>query len=178
MKHFRLIIIALVFLLSACGFHLRGQVPISKISKPLLVHRNHISEPFYQALTLALRDNRVPLKQQSKSPYYSLDLLDEQITKDLATTGTNTLTRTFILTYKITYQVFDPKGHPLSLPQTIKILRPFNENMNTVLSSQHEEVTYLKEMRAEAALRLINQISIQMRHHENQSPRLQSSSKK
>ncbi len=124
------------FLLSSCGFHLRGFQSIPAGLENIYIESN---SP-YSTLTLQLKQrlrvagfNVVCLPQQSK---LVLQIIRDDFKQTLMNISANTQTRLYYLTYIVSYQIKTPQGLVVYGPKTVTTNTNFFTNDTQLLGDQ------------------------------------------
>lgn len=148
-------------LLSGCGFHLRSQTALPPQLKRIYLQS---ATPF-SLLTLqfqqTLKRMGVTIVQQPQSAPITLQLMADNFSQLITGTSTTNQLTSYTLTYTVSYQLLDPQGNALIEPQHISVNRNFTANNNQMLGSTNEQALLQQEMRREATLQIMNQLSAQ-----------------
>lgn len=112
-----LVLISMTVVLSACGFHLRGQSLIPPQLKVLFLQS---SEP-YGKFTLLLKNQLhamgVVFENNPKNAPYTLNIIKASLTQTITSISENTLIRTYVVTASVTYNIEDNKNR-IVIPET------------------------------------------------------------
>jgi len=150
-----------VFLLSAviisgCGFQLRGNIVL-----PPLYERVYIVDNGYSGVAKRLTRelNNVGSKMLSSSGDATavLTLLSYNNQRRALNVGGKQI-REYELRLTIVFSVQDHKGVPLSAPQTVTVLRNFQNDPDNVLGKDNEELIIRKEMMQPAIIEVLRRM--------------------
>ena len=151
-------IIAASFLLSACGWQLRGMQADQKPLPEIVV----TSDDNYSPMTLSVRE---ALQKQSTSDSsnvaYRLRILEEIIEKRPVTYNATGTPAQYEMTLKVTYAIEIPGSATAPLPREASTHRIFDFDPRNVVAKSEEERSLLQHMRQQLARRLISDISRQ-----------------
>lgn len=145
--------------LTACGFHLRGDV-----SLPTALHQIYIEDTaitfskFRSLLIKALKDRHIIVVPRPSNNVFTLRILDEQYTSTIGSISSSTNTRQYLLQYNINYELRNPRGKVVLASEPIQTNRTLTINSNAMLGSSYEETTIKEEMRLDAVNQLINRL--------------------
>jgi LPS-assembly lipoprotein len=149
----------LIFLLTACGFHLRGSTIFPPEIQTIAIQTPAGSDLFRSRLQEALRGAGVQVVTQNAHPNLILSIKKETIEKIFSSVSSNVQSQNFILTYSIHYQLFNARLEPIFPLQILPVTRRYDENANQILASTHEEDRLIEEMKMEALQQLIARLA-------------------
>lgn len=148
------LIIFCVFLLSACGWHLRGNNP--QMSSMEWANINVHADDEYTALFTYLRPmlDTYRLKESSENSTATLDIQNLLLDKRTAGVGADALTSAYELTLSVEYRlVKDLQATDKFTRATVT--RTYNYNLNNANGAAQEEALILREMHRELANQLL-----------------------
>jgi len=152
-------ILGLSVMLSACGWHLRGQTPLPAELQVLAIEPSNGYLLFQRALRSALKAANVQVVSMSAKPGSVLYLLHEQYSARSWVLNQDGETQENIIHYELKFKLTDADGINLLDEQTIVLERTQRVNPNTLLSQIEEERLLLQEMREDAAQQMIRRLS-------------------
>ncbi len=144
--------------LSACGFHLRGEValPFKTLYIDAPGYNQLQVDSFYQRLAKRLQVSGVVLTSTPAKAQVVLKILPETRTRTiLALTGAGQVAE-YRIALALTYAVLGPNGRAVAPPQTINLMRDYTYNTNQYLAMAAEENLLYRDME-DAALEQIVQ---------------------
>ena len=143
-------------LISACGWHLRGNINLPQDLNSLHV----VSQDQYSELTRDLKEviskNNITLSD-STSADYSIELLEERNQRRAASVGGNGLASEYELTLEVDYTI--SRGDQLLLPKTTaRATRSYDYDQNQVLGSNQEQQVIERELRFELLQNILRRL--------------------
>lgn len=150
---------SLALLLTACGFHLRGQAALPVQLKQLAFE----SDAPYSLLSTQLQQTlaNMGVTLTDKAAPITLKLSKDDFSQTTATSGATNQLTTYAISYTVSYQLLNAAGKPLIEPRSITINRSFTANNNQMLGSSNEQTLLQQDMRREAIMQIINQLNSQ-----------------
>lgn len=148
---------ALLALLSACGFHLRGAT-----SLPLqTIFIEHTGAATTAAdVTRAIRTGTgTRVVDDRASAQAVLQLSNEATEKRIQSLNAAGRVRAFELFYRVTFRLHDGKEKDLLPQQQIELRREFTYNDQQLLAKEAEEALLYANMRSDAVQQIIRRIS-------------------
>ncbi len=149
-----LTMIALLTLVSGCGFQLRGVIAIPDQLKVLHLKGNNTSA-LYQAVEQYLQSSGVELVDSPEQAPYQIELLNEKLDRRSASLNSRAKIEEYELRTTLTYTVRDDKGETLIKPTQIFTERTYGYDENNVNATTAEEVLLRQEMRENLAGQLV-----------------------
>jgi LPS-assembly lipoprotein len=150
--------IALLLLIAACGFHLRGasEFPFKTI---------YVEGSESTALGTALRRNlrnqkNIKLTNNAAESDVILQLLSERPEKVILSLTAQGLVREYKLNNYLTFQVRNNQGKIYLPSTTITLSRVISYNENVVLSKAAEEDMLYKDMQSDMVQQLVRRLSV------------------
>jgi LPS-assembly lipoprotein len=141
--------------LSSCGFHLRGDLPLSHF--PAM----HIqSERHSELATLVgerLQHNKVQLLDSYQQSAPMLQLIDDTLERRTLSLFPNGQVAEYELIYKVRYALTMPDAAPLQYQ--FEIFRDYQDDPNQALAKSKELELLLDELRQQAANRIVRQLA-------------------
>jgi LPS-assembly lipoprotein len=146
-------------LLTACGFHLNGEV---QLAKPL--HRMYVQSPDqYGYLVRQLKDylkmSNVQLVKTAEEAKTILTIERDDTSQTLLSVNSTQQTRQYNLTVTVVFNVSDAKGRVIIPPQTLTESRTTTVQSNQILGSSNEATLFYQQMRRSLAYFIINRIA-------------------
>ena len=144
-------VLSLAFLMTACGFHLRGtgttQMALSELN---FAARDALS-PLGKQTKQSLINNKV---QISSSAPFTLYLGPEQTSKRTASFTAGTRSAEYTLTSSVTYELRSGIL-PTLLEDSVEVQRTYAHNQDNVTGSGQEEALLREEMRRDLVMQLM-----------------------
>ncbi len=148
--------ILMALFLSACGFHLRGDIVL-----PSLYERVHVVDKGYsdvgRSLSTALINSGSKMVASPEEASSVITILSRGIERRALNVGGKQV-REYELQLTILFVVQDHSGKQLSEPQRVSIVRNFQNNPNAVLGRDNEEQIIRREMMQPAIIQLLRRL--------------------
>lgn len=155
--------LALLLLLSACGFKLRGMANFPPWFTSLAIVGSNTSHDLTQSLQSRLESYKISVLRNSDAAPYWIVIQDESSKQQITAVSSTTIPRQYQLTYKVRYELIHAKGGKPIIPSTaVTATRQLTVNNDRILGSDNEEALLYDEMHDEAALLIISQLSHQL----------------
>lgn len=153
--------ILITFLLTGCGFHLRGVVDADSIrwldNVAIVIQQAHRDlEPL---LRNQLKAYDVKVVSDPALAQYWLILESEDMQQNISSISSSTTPRQYELTYTLGFKLQRAKGAEMIPANRIVITRQITLNSDRILGSKDEEQLQKIEMRKDAVLQIINRLS-------------------
>jgi LPS-assembly lipoprotein len=154
-----LALVSVVFLLSACGFHLKG---MGGSSRPLPFGSVYVEDGSSQLgpilhETLA-RNEKLVLLTSPKQAEAVVSVLGEHQSKEVSTINSGGKVNEYMLTYDATVRtVLD--GVPMEPDMDIKVRRYMNYSDSDVLGKEQEEALLWRDIRQDAAEQVVRRLA-------------------
>ena len=145
----------LLSLLSACGFHLRGMVPLP----PSFQHVYIIAPPNGRSLQLKLEEQlqayRVQKSDSAAQSAFQIVIDNVVFNRQISNISSSTTPRQFQLSYVVTYHLMDShNGNVIPRGQAVSN-RLVSMNSERLLGSNYEQDFFMHEMEDEIATQIL-----------------------
>ncbi|HHX36181.1 MAG TPA: hypothetical protein GX719_13030 [Gammaproteobacteria bacterium] len=144
-------VLGLAFLLTACGFHLRGTGTMQMALSELNFAARDALSPLGKEVKQSLINNEV---QISNSAPFTLYVGAEEVTKRTASFTAGTRSAEYRLTSAANYELRSG-DLPALLEDRVEVQRTYAHNQDNVTGSSQEEVLLREEMRRELVMQLM-----------------------
>ncbi len=159
MKHWQtrtVFIGLLLFLVSACGYHLRGQVEVSEEMKRIAMQS--ASSNLVSAMKQLLRGSGAQVVGNQAEAGIIIKVFDEQMQRRVLSLDSTGRANEFELTYRLDYQLLDSKAKALSEKRLhLELYRSYFNNQIDILAKDNEEAVIRRELYRQAAKRILSQ---------------------
>ena len=147
-------------LLTSCGFHLRGSLPLERYPAIFVDAKKH--SELASLLSEQLESNAVKLltKLDPKAP--ALMLQQDSLERRTLSLFPNGQVAEYELIYRVKYQVLLP-GQDIQEFQ-FELTRDYQDDPNLALAKAKELDLLLQELRSQAASRIIRQLNLSLIH--------------
>ncbi len=144
-------VLGLAFLMTACGFHLRGTGTTQMALNELNFEARDALSPLGKLVKENLTNNKV---QVSSGAPFTLYVGPEETTQRTASFTAGTRSAEYTLTTAISYEL--RSGNlPALLQDRIEVQRTYAHNQNNVTGSGQEEALLREEMRRDLVMQLM-----------------------
>lgn len=150
-------VLVATLLLSACGFHLRGEFRIPEALVPIYIDADRSSN-VADELKQQLRRNRVELADERSAAASVIEIVDEQNRRRVLTVSAESAdVDEYELRHTTHWLLRDGQqdNGPLTNLETVEIQRDYTYDRGAVLAKQSEEADLLDRMYQDAALRIL-----------------------
>ena len=150
----KLSILGLIFIISACGFQLRGDIQANFES----ISISGGTSSFNKTLQRKFRQAGITIESRSKAEK-NVEIIKNKFTKTILTlTGTGTVSE-YQLDYFVTYR-FKSEDGPWNQPITIEASRIYTYDDSDLLAKDEEEKRLLSSMEDQLIKTMATQISL------------------
>src|SRR5262245_4808424 len=150
------ILLAATLLLSACGFHLRGQATLP--FETLYVQAN-VGSPFALQLRRAVQSgSSTRITDKAAGSEAVLQILNELQEKEILSLGSGGRVREFQLRYRVQFRLTDEKNREHIPATEIVLKRDYSFNDEQVLSKESEEALLYRDMRSDAVYQMVRRL--------------------
>ena len=150
------LLILTVFLMTACGYHLRGAIDLPTELKDVYIEG--ASEPLRDQFRKVLESSTVKLVNTRAEAGTVITVSNEDSLKRAISLGSSGLANQYGLEYRLNYRVTDKNDRQLVKPQPIEIRREYFNNQQLILAKDNEEIVIRNEMYQQAVRTMLNQI--------------------
>lgn len=151
--------LVLTLLLSACGFHLRGMINVPKwLNNVAIVVKNN-DKQLISILKSQLDGYNIQVNPDEALAKYWLVINQATVQQQIISVGASTNPRQYTLILTIEFMLQTRKGQIVKAPKTVSITRQLTINNDRILGSSDEENILIGEMKQDAVIQIINQLS-------------------
>jgi LPS-assembly lipoprotein len=148
-------ILILSVIVSACGFHLRGQLPLSETVNVLYVDAEE--GEFKSQLLDSLQSSGAKIVDDPAASKAILQISDEYTEREALTVDTDGKASSYKLYYTIEYIVADAEQEVLKEGSVVEE-RQYSFEIGQAVRQESEEAELADEMRKELVIKLIRQL--------------------
>ncbi len=152
---FKLFLLVVATLLSACGFH-----PKSSYSLPLELKSVYLdggSPALREEMRQQLRHSKSELTESLAESKMVIKLFDENFQRRGVSLSERGKTNEYELIYRVEYELATPKDAVLLARQPLEIRRDYYNDQQAVLARDNEETTLRSEMATQVVRTMLNQ---------------------
>lgn len=144
-------------LISGCGFHLRGNLPLSDTLKLVAVESS--DNALRQEMIEALENAGASVLEDAATARAVIKLHDVQYQRNVRTLDTRGKVNGYRLVYIVRYSVTGQDGTELRKSKQLRLERDFNFDSNQLLQAENEEQVLREDMIKDMAQRIMRQLS-------------------
>lgn len=165
----RLFLCWIAFLISSCGFHLRGSVDVPGWLQQVAIvveQGHHDLEPLLKQQFMAYHIQIYPNPTDAR---FTLVIEQDSVTENISSISSSTTPRQYQLTYRLRFKLQNSQGKEIIPSSQIVINRQSTINSERILGSNDEREITKAEMRREAVIQIMYRLSksSSIRHHAN-----------
>lgn len=154
----RWILLLAVFVLSSCGFHLRGSGQISTQLDMLHVTAINAYGELVQKLESVLTGAGVAIERNKSLAPYSLRIISEKNTRRVATTTSRIAVAEYELRLVVKIQLQNRAGDLIMAPSSLVTERVYTLDQANLMGSNEEEELLRQEMQDEIIEQIIRRV--------------------
>lgn len=153
----RTLLMLTVSLLTACGFHLRGQAGMP--FETLYLDAASPGTPFIEELRRNLEANKVKLVKSAEQADVVLNIVSEIPGKQILTLGSDGRVNEFRLSYRVSLRAYDLKEQVWIPAEEIAQRRDYTYDDTRVLAKEAEETMLYQSMRSDMIQQIVRRLS-------------------
>jgi LPS-assembly lipoprotein len=152
------VILIMVLLLTACGYHLRGalDLPAGMNNVYLEGGSAQLRDQFNRAMEIS----SVPLASSPETAGIIVKIFNEDSQRRILSLGSGGTANDFELSYRFDYELVDAKNKVLSARQPIEIKREYYNDQVAVIAKGNEEAVIRNEMYQQAVRTIVNRARV------------------
>lgn len=145
----------LLLVLTACGFHLRGQLDLPPALASTYIESNGADSNLIKRLRSSLLGNGVVVTANRSEATAILRILRDSYDRRVLSVGGGRKIREYEIHYAVQFELVELGGDPLVAPQTVELFRDYTYDEDDILGKQGEEASIRKDMIREAGDRIL-----------------------
>ena len=154
-----LFFLCLATLLTACGFHLHGEMPLAPPLHHMYLQAHDPYGSLARDLQGYLKMSNVELASSPENANTILVILKDENLQQLQSVSGTQQTRQYELKVNVVFEINDTKGRTLVSPQTLSESRTITIQSNQILGSSNETNLYYQQMRRLLAYAIMNRMA-------------------
>jgi LPS-assembly lipoprotein len=154
-----LCILGATWLLSSCGFHLRGPVELAPPFKRLYIESHDPYSELTRNLQQYFKTSHVYLADSPQAASGIFEIIQESTSQQLLSVGGTQQTRQYNLILSVTFQVTTPQGVVLIAPQTVSESQTLTVQADQILGGSNEQNNLYHQMRRAITYTIMNRLS-------------------
>lgn len=143
-------LLAIGLVVSGCGFHLRGSLPLSTDLKILAINSSSPYGPLTLQLKQILKSMGAQVVATENHPPITIYIDNEGFTQNSVTQSASFSVQQYMMFYTVNYHVVDKAGRTIFGPKTITIKQLYSVNQNQVLSTDAQLQNLQQQMQQTA----------------------------
>jgi LPS-assembly lipoprotein len=151
-------------LVTACGWHLRGDFDFPLNLQPLAIEGASVQYGLEQALRERFELNGIRVTHEPSAAVAILVISDEQLSTQILSIGADGKAKEFQLTYETRIMLKDVDAKVLVKPQLIRLRQDYSFDEFQVLGKEAEKRLLRQEMVSEASLSIVNKLNASLKH--------------
>lgn len=157
-------ILLIALLLSACGYHLRGEIELPTELKSVYIQG--ASGPLLDQFNKALISSSVQIVNTPAAAGTIITVSNEDTLKRALSLGSGGRANQYGLEYRLNYQVTDKENNEIVKSQPVEIRREYFNDQQLILGKDNEEIVIRNEMYQQAVRTIINQVRFGLKNKE------------
>src|SRR3990167_2804544 len=155
-----------VAILTGCGFHLRGEMPLAAPLHSLHIQAVNPYGTLVRNLEQSLKMSGTHLTDNANNAETVLIISHDSTFQELLSVGATQQTRQYRLTSVVTFEVADAHGRTIVPPQTLSDSRVITIQSNQILGSSNEANLYFQQMQRGLATSIMYRLSSKQITHD------------
>ena len=154
-----ILVFLLALLLTACGFHPRGQIPLAKPLKNMYLQTDNPYGQLSRSIKQYLKMSGVNLTSSPQQATIILHIIQESLSKDLVSYNSSQQTRQYNLKLTVVFDLQDAQGKILMPPYAVKEERSLTLQSSQVLAGGNEAALLIQQMQRDIVFDIMSRIS-------------------
>lgn len=156
---FYILLFTFITLLTACGFHLRGEEKLPGALQVVYIQSDTPYGSFEQTLRDSLRSYNIKLVDTPQQAKTILNIMKVNLASVAGSVSANLSLRQYTLNYTITYNVLTPNSKIILSTNSVTATTTFTSDMAAMmLSSKNSTQQYMPELQRDAVFRIMSQL--------------------
>ena len=151
------VVFAVVALLAACGFQLRGKADLAFDTLYVQGPRLSISKQLKKQLEI----NGVDVVESAEKAELVMELMSEDTEEQILSLSGEGVVREYELYYRVHFRLRNPASETWGPPQVIENRRDFTYDDTQLLAKQFEREQIYNDMRSDATRELLRRLVVQ-----------------
>jgi LPS-assembly lipoprotein len=152
-------IFTLALLLTACGFHLQGDMHFAPSLRHIYLQTPDPYGYLSKDLQQYLRMSNVQLVDSPNQADFILNIVSDTASQVFLSVNPTQQTRQYNLVVTVVFELTNKNGKVVMPPQTLSETKPITIQSNQILSSSNEVNLYYQQMRSTLAYSIMNRIA-------------------
>ncbi len=150
-------LIASIVLVAGCGFHLRGQLPLSDTLSVIAVKSD---DPELRVVMVeALKTSGATVVESAETATALLELTNVKYERRVRTIDTRGKVNGYTLVYSVSFRVTNAEGAELRKSGPMQTTREYSFDSTQVLQKEDEELELKRDMEKDLTQRIMRQLT-------------------
>ncbi|MBU0455490.1 MAG: hypothetical protein KKA99_01725 [Gammaproteobacteria bacterium] len=155
----RIFVILGCLLLSACGFQLRGNMPMPPQLHTLYIESQAPYDSLMRQLKTALKRSGIRLVNAPNLAPMTLQITNENVSYNQTSIGNSQNTRDYSVNYSVQYVLQNAKGKTLYAPSMLSAQKTITLNAQEVITSSNKYNDAVRDLQNDLVPKLLFQLS-------------------
>ncbi len=152
------VILGMAFLLSACGYHLRGALELPAGLKNVYLEGG--SGQLQEQFNSAMKTSSVGIASSPETAGMIVRIFNEDNQRRVLSLSSTGTANDFELEYRFDYELVDSKNKVLMPRQSVEIKREYYNDQVAVIAKGNEEIVIRNEMYQQAVRSIVNRARV------------------
>ena len=152
------VILGMAFLLSACGYHLRGALELPAGLKNVYLEGG--SGQLQEQFNSAMKTSSVGIASSPETAGMIVRIFNEDNQRRILSLSSTGTANDFELEYRFDYELVDSKNKVLMPRQSVEIKREYYNDQVAVIAKGNEEAVIRNEMYQQAVRSIVNRARV------------------
>ncbi len=152
------VILGMAFLLSACGYHLRGALELPAGLKNVYLEGG--SGQLQEQFNSAMKTSSVGIASSPETAGMIVRIFNEDNQRRILSLSSTGTANDFELEYRFDYELVDSKNKVLMPRQSVEIKREYYNDQVAVIAKGNEETVIRNEMYQQAVRSIVNRARV------------------
>lgn len=154
----------LVMLLAGCGFHLRGEAPLSAGLQRVVVISSDANGPLKRNVEAALKRSGATIETAPGNGIAQVRMSNVSVAPIVRSVGANARVNEFVMVYHLELEIVDSAGKTVLEKQAIEQSRSFTFDQTQAIGTGAEQDLIRREMERDVAQAVLRKIGALERH--------------
>lgn len=157
--------VTLLVLLSACGWHLRGDINLPPGMETVTIHTGQSGQELAQELRQVLTTAGVTASLESAgNNAWNLDIIDERLQRREVSVSRDITTAEYGLTLTVQWQLRNASGEVIVPSESLSTQSVYRQDANNLNGKKREEARLLADMRRFLAGQILRRVGYAQQH--------------
>ena len=147
------VLLMMMLLLSACGYHLRGPLTLPTGLKS--IYLESASPQLQEQFNASMKISSIPVANSSENASLIIRIYNENNDRRVLSLSSSGVANDFELDYNLEYELVDSKNKILMARQPLSIKREYYNNQQAVIAKDNEEQIIRHEMYQQAVRSIV-----------------------